>query len=202
MKIINLLYIFVILLLTSTTWAQYQDDPCELYRTTNGSLTVTLDSEAVCWRLLPEVGVAFYPAVIKVQLISCDLSSNENNTLVFVQGDSSADSEMASYSGLINTPQQPVYSYDGKVLIYKGWSDNITFTVNYEASTDKHYKPSVMMLITVIIAFTVPTMLIACITCCTNKEKKRQLKTRQSVMFWIGSIIALIIMAVLLSQKL
>eukprot|EP01133_Synstelium_polycarpum_P003708 gene3708-4272_t len=192
------------------TSGQYATDVCQQFTTGHEVITYKIDSldEAdyppyICWHIKPRVSsIAFIPRTIDLNIISANLTG-ANGTITIYAGGLRGGPILGEYNDILE-PTSNVSTALGEMIVFMtyGYIDPFQFTVQYTSDLEDTYiKPSILMLVTVVVAFAVPALLVGCISCCTRKNKEK-LKTRQTIMFWIGTLLGVVLMILLLSRKL
>ncbi|EFA78742.1 hypothetical protein PPL_08203 [Heterostelium album PN500] len=187
--------------LIDNSYSQYTNDTCTRYTSSSGVVTVNADSTQYCWKIMPDIGVGYYPTEIYVTFQQVSGLIAENNTMFVIAGELMTDEELAHYITDSSTPQPMLTSKAGQVLIYVEYEAPVNFTFEYSISSEKSLKASILMLVSVVFAFAIPTFFVSCITCCTGKKDKKKLKSRQTCTFWFSAILGLVILAIVLSRK-
>jgi len=206
----DLIYVLLLLVVLPTiVFAQTVSDPCANFYDMEGSLGGDYIFPELCWRIQPNIGLAYVPTTIYLQFTGNFTLYTDQLTIYEGISPDSHNTIAGDYTGNDNPLTEFKAVPYGKLFVYlTGDEGDISFTLTWKTGTGKQLKTSLVVLSSVIIMYAIPTVLV-CGSLCIRSKKTRQMQKEnpaygrktQTILFWTAVGIGLILMVLILGQK-
>jgi len=197
--------LLVILLVLPSVFTQTVSDPCTNYHTLTGILGGDELIPEMCWRIQPTVGNTHQPVSIAIYFAKFDMNASY---IELYEGADTSGTLYNTYTDSNQPPTQPITITATELFVYLRGDVECSFDLEWRTGPQTQLKTALMMLSGVIIMFAIPGICVCASLCFRTKEtKKKQAQNpaygrkRQTVSYWLGVALGLIIFILILARK-